>query len=220
MKLFQLKGGYNKSTMLRKMLLPIGLCCGLFHLNAQETYNVKLGIETGILPLSEDSENLGLFLNVEPKIKVAKNTFIGVRFGLVINSHAFENSNNFEYFIDERFDNAVLSFVPTVDYYLNENQYRPYLGVGLGIHLQANPIEISPLVATFSEPVLDGNVKKRIGFLVRGGFEFRKFRFGVEYNLVPKAAIEIFNGDLVGTVENSYVGLSIGFMIIGGKNSE
>ena len=99
MKLFQLKGGYNKSTMLRKRLLPMFLLCGLFHLNAQETYNVKLGIETGILPLSEDTENLGLFLNVEPKIKVAKNTFLGVRVGLVLNSHFFENSNSFQYFM-------------------------------------------------------------------------------------------------------------------------
>ncbi len=220
MKDFQFKGCYNKRAMLRKLLLPICLWCGLVQLNAQESVNLKLGIEAGILPLSEDTENLGLFLNVEPKINIFENTFLGVRFGLVINSHVFENSNSFEYLIEESFDNAIFSFVPTIDYYLNDNQYRPYIGGGVGLHLQANPIEVFPITSSFSEAVIDGKVKKRIGFLVRGGFETGKLRIGIEYNFVPKVDIEIPNGEIVGTVENHYVGLSIGVMFGGGKNFE
>ena len=124
------------------------------------------------------------------------------------------------YFIDERFDNGVLSFVPTVDYYWKENRFRPYVGIGLGYHIPANPIEVMPNGANFSETVIDGSVKKRIGFLVRGGVELGKLRISVEYNLVPKAAIEIPNDEIVGTVDNSYFGLSIGFMIRPGKSSK
>ena len=41
-----------------------------------------------------------------------------------------------------------------------------------------------------------------------------KIRFGLEYNLILKTDIEIPNGQIIGTVDNSYLGLSIGFTIV------
>lgn len=201
--------------MLKKIGLLIVLLCCLLHLNAQEQHNVKLGVEVGFLPLSEDSHNLGLFLKVEPKVKVLENTFIGLRFGLTLNSHSFENSNSFQFYIDESFDNAVLSFVPTIDYYFPINNFRPYIGAGVGYYLLPNPIEVYEVG---SSNILAGSVKERIGFLVRGGLELHKFRFGLEYTFIPKADIEIPDSKIIGTVGNSYLGLSFGFIFGVGKN--
>ena len=59
----------------------------------------------------------------------------------------------------------------------------------------------------------------QIGFLLRGGLEIGKIRCGLEYNLISKADIKMPNGQIIGTVNNSYLGLFIGFTIGGGKRS-
>ena len=200
---------------MKKIAVLLLLLCGLFHLNAQEEYNVKLGVEAGFLPLSEDSHNLGLFLKIEPKVKILENTFVGLRFGLTLNSHTFENINDFQFYIDERFDNAVLSFVPTVDYYFKKYNFRPFVGAGLGYYLLPSPIEVNKVGAS---NVLEGNVRERIGFLLRGGIELRKLRFGLEYSFTSKADIKIPNSEIIGTVGSSYFGVSFGFIFGIGKN--
>lgn len=209
--------------MPKKAILLTTLLFCLFNLNAQENSNVKLAVETGILPLSSGSENLAFFLNVEPKIKVSINTFIGLRFGITLNPQTFENYDLLQFNIDNKSDHALLSFVPTVDYYLNdfslnENPFRSYLGLGIGYHLLSD-IDISrTIIVNPSEDVFEASVKKRIGLLLRGGLESNKLRFGLEYSLIPKADIEIPNGQTIGTVKNSYLGLSIGFIIGGRRN--
>jgi hypothetical protein len=50
---------------------------------------IKLSIEPGIL-LFSDSDNLGLLLNVEPKLKVSEKVFLGLRVGMALNSQKFK----------------------------------------------------------------------------------------------------------------------------------
>jgi len=199
--------------MLKKMLLLLTLFFCLSNLNAQEKYNLKLGVDVGHLLLLDNIEHFEFFFNVEPQLKILENTFIGLRFGLTLNSHVFEN-NNFQFYIDDKLDHAILSFVPTIDYYFKVNNFRPYIGLGLGIHLLPGYIDVYQVAITNPfDPVLEGRVDKRLGFLVRGGVELRKFRFGLEYNFIPTADIKIPNGEIIGTVDNSYLGLSVGFII-------
>jgi len=160
-----------------------------------------------------ESENLGLLFNVEPNIEISVNSRIGLRFGLVLNSQKFENINSSRFFVDERNDNAVLSFVPTYDHYLSYHNFRPYVGIGLGYYVVSDIILANP-----SENVTDGSIKNQLGFLLRGGFEIGKTRLGVEHNFSPKADIEIPDGQIIGKVDNSYFGISIGFRIGGGKS--
>ncbi len=200
-----------KSTMLKKKLLslPLLLFC-LFNVDAQEQSNIKLRIEPGAL-LDSDSENLGLFLNMEPKIKISEHTVIGLRFGVVLNPQKFDDHNNSQFLVNEENDNAVISFIPTFDYYLNDKNTRPYLGFGIGYFIFS-----SVDIANPTENVSEGNVNNQIGLLLRGGIDLgNKLRFGLEYNFVPKADIEIPNDQIIGTVDNSYLGLSIGFTIGG-----
>ena len=69
------------------------------------------------------------------------------------------------------------------------------------------------------ETILDGSIKNQLGLLLRGGVELRNTRISLEYNLIPTADIQIDNGEVVGTVKNTYLGLSFGFTIIGRKSS-
>lgn len=196
--------------MLKTRLLSITLLLSIFSLHAQKENNISLRVAPGVLLLS-DSENLGLLLNLEPKIKISKNTAIGLRFGVALNSQKFENGNRSRFRIDENNDNAVISFMPTYDYYFTETKTRPFVGLGIGYYL------LSQIVV--SNPAEDGNVNNQLGVLLRGGFEWGKKRIGLEYNFIPKANIEISSGQAIGTVDNSYLGLSIGFTIGGGKSS-
>lgn len=199
-----------------KFLLQIVLLLYLFHLNAQEGTTIKLVIEGGILPLSE-TENLGLFLNAEPKLKISDNIFLGLRVGVILNAQSIENNDEFQYEIDERSDNGGISLVPTIDYYLNENYFRPYLGLGIGPYLLTKYIDVFDYS---SQSRFEVNVKNQAGFLVRGGLESDKIRFGLEYNYILKADVEVPNGQIIGTINNSYFGLAIGFIIGHKKKSE
>lgn len=218
MKVFQLKSFYNTSALLKKELFVIALLFCLLNLNAQVKNNIKLGIEPGVLLLS-DSENLGLFLNAELKLKSSKNTFIGLRIGFVLNSQAFENYDSLQFNIDDKSDNGGISLVPTIDYYFKksnfkERKFRPYIGAGVGYYLLANYIDVSRTVITNpSEDEFEVYVDNQVGFLLRTGLESGKLRIGLEYNFILKADIEIPNGPVIGTVDNSYLGLSIGFIL-------
>lgn len=225
---------YNKSVMLKKMLLLLILSCALFHLSAQVERNIKLKIETGILWTSKSANPgppwfNGFFLCVEPKVKTSKNTLIGLRVGVSINeknenydplqSYRYDNPNNgLIQFINP--DNGVLSIVPTFDYYFNENKFRPYLGGGVGYYFLTNYTKVLRTnIVNPSEDVLEVSVNNRVGFLLRGGLDLGKFILGLEYNFIPKTDIKTPNGPIIGTVNNSYIGGSIGFMIRGEKSS-
>jgi opacity protein-like surface antigen len=209
MRIFRLQFFDNKNRPWKKKLLILILFFGLFSLNAQ----VKLRIEPGFL-LKTESENLGLILNVEPNIRISENTVIGLRFGLALNPQKFETNNLAQFRFDDKNDNAVISFIPTFDYYLYLNNTRPYFGIGMGYYLFSSVVLANP-----SENVSEGSVNNQIGFLLRGGFQLGKTKLGLEYNFIPKADIKIPNGQTIGTVDNSYFGVSIGFTIGGGENA-
>lgn len=212
MKVFQFDFFFNKNTTLKKNFILITALFCLVNLNAQVTFR----IESGVL-LGTDSDNLGLLLNIEPKVKASENAITGLRFGIAINTQKIKIDNSSSFFIDELDDNGIISFVPTYDYYLNDKKHRPYIGLGLGYYL-FNDIDISDR-NNGSSDILEGSVKNQLGFLLRGGLEIGNTRYGLEYNFMPKADIKTPNDQTIGTIDNSYLGLSIGFTIGGGKNS-
>ncbi|MFK8104062.1 MAG: hypothetical protein AB8G15_16130 [Saprospiraceae bacterium] len=203
-----------------RICLLITLLLSLMQLNAQEKNNLKIAIEAGILPLAPNSEKLAFFLTLEPKLRVFENTFLGLRCGATLNSHTFDNKDNTQFNISDEGESAVVSFVPNFDYYFDGNSLGFYAGVGLGFYLMSD-IDVSrAIVINTSEDVFEIRVNKRIGLLLRGGVEFGKLRFGLEYNFIPKATIEIPNEQVIGTVTNRYLGLSVGLMIGVGKKSK
>ncbi|MEM7572421.1 MAG: hypothetical protein AAF433_05955 [Bacteroidota bacterium] len=204
--------------MLKKILLLLLLIGGPSLLMAQEDYRFHLALEAGIPPLGKDPENLGLLFNIEPKVKVSPNSFLGLRIGLALNTHVYENIDPFEYFINPSVENAVLSFVPNLEYYLNNGYNRPYLGFGIGVYVLPDYLEVFP--SPNGIPIgefLEGNVNLRPGLLLRGGVERGNLRIGLEYNLTPKADIKINEEEVIGQLKTSYFGLTLGLLIRAGK---
>lgn len=205
--------------MSKKVLLLAIATCFLFSSYAQLNDNFKLGVEMGILDLS-NSEKLGLFLNIEPKLKVSKNAFMGLRIAASINSDAIQNYDSLQYRIQAEGDNGILSLIPTYDYYWELNNYRPYVGAGIGFYLFGTNMEVFKFpTKNPSEDKQIISIDNKIGILLRAGIEFRKTRIGLEYNYMPKANIDINSGETIGTVDNRYLGISIGKVFGSGKRS-
>jgi hypothetical protein len=95
------------------------------------------------------------------------------------------------------------SYLATADYHFNTNDFRPFAGIGLGLFQTAT----ADLSTDMSEEdvVSTGN---KFGFAPRAGFEYKHFRFALEYNIAGKT----------GNVNNNYLGVKFGFFIGGGRN--
>lgn len=233
MKIFHLESFCNKSLLLKKILLLVISFLCLFKLSAQKENNLKLKIETGILWTSKSANPgfpwfNGFFLRVEPKLKTSKRTFIGLRIGVSENEkienyiplqfYSYNNPDNgLIQFTNP--DNGIISIVPTIDYYFIENKLHPYFGGGVGYYFLTNFTEVTQTgIANPSETALEVSVKNRIGILLRGGLNIGKFIVGLEFNYIPKTDLKIPDGQIIGRVANSYVGLSFGYSFGIGKS--
>lgn len=195
------------------MLFAIILIFSLSTLSAQINDHVKLTTEFGLL-VESASESAGFFINAEPKLKITENAFMGLRMAVVFNPHKINIHNPQEFFYNPRNDNGGVSLVPTFDYYMTVNNLRPFIGLGAGPYMISRFIDITPRAGDLFE----ATIKRQFGLLFRAGVESHNLRIGLEYNFISKADIKEPNGQAVGTVDNSYLGLTIGCLLVGRKS--
>lgn len=175
---------------------------------AQNEGSFRVGLDLGIVPSNGGG---GVLLSLEPKYNIKDNMNVGLRIGIaaivrdVNDSGATTNAKA----------SANGSYVATYDYYFNASgeSFVPFVGAGTGYYSIAN-VEFDDTNSA-NDVIVDASGK--VGALVRGGFEWGKFRMGVEYNLVPKSTLQDINGNNKGIVANSYVGIHLGFYVGGGK---
>ena len=180
---------------------------------------MNLGMEIGVLDLS-GSGNVGIFLNLEPRRKASENTIIGLRIAATINSLTYKNEDLSQFVIDEVSSNGVISIVPVIDYYWNDSELRPSLGIGIGSYLLVGFLDVfQPRASNPAERIVEVSVGHQLGLLLRGGFEWGKYRVGLEYNFTPIADVTLPNGQKAGTVDRRYLGFSLGFSLWGGRES-
>jgi outer membrane protein W len=93
----------------------------------------------------------------------------------------------------------------TGDYYLNNNNFRPFVGLGLGIMGSA----AMTVDTDENQNLTDVNIgaKNNFGALVRAGFDYKHFRTTLSYN---------YGGKVAGYTHH-FIGLSVGFYIGGGR---
>jgi hypothetical protein len=175
---------------------------------SQEEGKFRVGLDLGYAAPTNGGG--GIMFSIEPKYNIKDNMNVGLRIGGAgmareVESDGITISGNLS---------ANGSYVATYDYYFSREgkTFVPYLGAGAGYYELAN-LEFDN-VSSGSYQV-DGNGK--MGGLLRGGFEWSKFRMGLECNLVPKSTLKNTNGANVGSISNSYFGFHLGFYVGGGK---
>lgn len=112
------------------------------------------------------------------------------------------------------------STMVTFDYHFNKNEssFVPFIGGGIGYVSIANfgfgsDFNGNSSISNNEETNLDG----KFGGMIRGGFEWGKFRLGLDYNFIPKSDLVNINREIVGSSKNNYLGINIGFFVGGGK---
>lgn len=175
---------------------------------SQEKGKFRVGLDIGFVPTGGGG---GVLFSVEPKYNLTDNMNVGLRIGLAGIAKDIEENNQ----SSTAKVSASTSFVGTYDYYFHKqgSSFAPYIGAGIGYYSLAN-VELEDS-ATSDE--INPSVTDVFGGLVRAGFEWGKFRMGVEYNILPESDLENINGVKIGTASNKYVGIHLGFYLGGGK---
>lgn len=169
---------------------------------AQEQNKFRVGLDFGY---TMPSGGGGILLAIEPKYNIADNMNIGIRFE---SAAMAKNVGETEASLT-----ASGSYFGTFDHYFSSgsSSFAPFLGAGVGYSTLGN------IGLEFESEEIDGEVEVemdgKFGGLVRAGFEAGKFRLAASYNLIGKSDV----GEEGVEVKNSYLGISVGFYLGGGK---
>ncbi|MEL6833122.1 MAG: hypothetical protein AAFP77_09030 [Bacteroidota bacterium] len=196
------------------LLVVLNFCFSI--LCAQDQSNFRIAIETGFSLSESDSEGLSLLLGFEPKVRLAKRLYAGVRFGFVTNTSNYNIQDVTRYEFDTRQDNAVVFLTPNLSYYLDKLTYKGrdysfYVSSGLGYYLLSG-IE---LLDTNTGNTQEIDVENRLGLNLRAGFEVRRLKVGLEYNLIPNGELKNVSDTIqkIGELNSSYWAISVGYIL-------
>lgn len=169
---------------------------------AQEKNKFRVGLDAGY---TIPDGGGGVLIAIEPKYNIADNMSIGLRY----ESAAMAKNVTSDGFSIEGSLAASGTVSGTFDYYFNSgsSSFAPFMGAGVGYSSLAN-IGFDELGPDSEEFELDG----KFGGLIRAGFELGKLRLAASYNLIGKS--DLGEG---AEVKNSYLGISLGFYLGGGK---
>ncbi|MBP6182171.1 hypothetical protein [Flavobacterium sp.] len=194
---------------MKKVILAVFITLVFTNVYSQKQGGFRVGLDLGYTVPSNGGG--GLLLSIEPKYNIKENMNIGLRIGAAAMIRDIQDNGA----TTSAKVSANGSYVATYDYYFNKSgkSFVPYIGGGAGYYSIAN-VEFSDAVDS-DQMAIDAAGK--MGALLRGGFEWGKFRMGLEYNLVPESNLQDMNGNNLGTVSNTYLGIHLGFYVGGGK---
>jgi len=195
---------------MKKIILSIFIVVFALSLNAQQQGKIRVGLDGGI---GMPNAGLGFNGDLDIRYNIMDNLNLGVKFGLTALAKDIVGSGS-NYTATA---SAMTSSLITGDYYFNKpaSSFAPFLGGGLGSFSIGNMLITSEDQSTTVPAGL--LIEHKIGGLLRGGFESGHFRMALEYYLVPSSSVVDLNNVYVKTTGNSFLNLSIGFYMGGGK---
>jgi len=197
---------------MKKIYLILSLTVLYFSAFAQKDLKpFKVDLSLGYAIPGGTGSKGGILFATEPKYAVLSNLSVGLRIegAIVARFSCYDQEGN----AMSASVKASASYLATGDYYFtNTYSLRPFAGAGVGI------FSLAGVEANSSS----GNVSagSKFGGMIRAGVEISHFRFGIEYNIVPKTTFTGYDsqGNLTTglTSNNSYLGIKIGVCLGGG----
>lgn len=190
---------------MKKSVLVVVLILTSFISYSQREGGFRVGFDLGYVPASG---GVGISYSIEPKYNISDNMNVGFRFGGAAIARDVEDFGGLTFVTAT----GVASYMGTFDYYFyNGKSFVPFVGGGLGY--------AAALSVRASEDTDINGLSPNGGFggVVRGGFEWGKFRMGLEYNLAPKTKLYYENLESNEDISNSYFAVTIGFFVGGGR---
>ena len=102
---------------------------------------------------------------------------------------------------------ANVNYLATFTYFFNNGgRFAPFIGCGLGV--------FRIMGFGFGDESVYVAGGRKFGGLLTAGVEMGRFRLGVEYNLIPRSELR-YAGQTpaVTSIPNSYLGITVGFVI-------
>ena len=189
---------------MKKLFFAIALLLIGVSTNAQEFKPVKVGLGLGYAAPADGGGGIAVYL--EPGYRISDQILVGLRIESAVMAKAVGNQ--------EASAKAVGSYSLTGQYYFNNNDFRPFVGLGVGYFALA-AVEVTGSTGSATA----GN---KIGFFPRVGFDFGHFNFIFDYNIVGATKEVEVSGTTVDLgsdeIKNSYMSIKLGVSIGGGRN--
>lgn len=195
---------------MKKFFLTLFIAAASLGVKAQdgEFKPFRVGFDFGYAIPSGDGAKGGVIFALEPKYALSDKLALGLRMEGALTVRASVDS---EGFLDEAEAKLSSSYLLTSDYYFNTNSFRPFFGLGAGVHMLASASsngEEMTFNAETGEIENDGvTTDTKFGVTPRIGFDYGHFRMAVDYNYIPKTE----------EIKNSYIGIKLGFFLGGGR---
>jgi outer membrane protein W len=193
------------------------LFCFLIALSAsaQEFKPFKVNISLGYAAPVGTGASGGVLISLEPKYGLSDAIDLGLRLETAVVAQSVNVSGSGSNANGTAQVKAFGSYLLTGNYLFSTNNFRPYLGAGLGLYSVAGT-DVTIVNGTAGGQNVAVQASSIFGGMIRAGFKASHFNFGVEYNLVPNTK-SVFGTN--GTVEskNSYIGIKAGIDIGGGR---
>jgi hypothetical protein len=192
---------------MKKLTLLFALCVMLtIGANAQEFKPFRVGVGAGYAIPGGNGAKGGVLFYMEPSYRLQDQISLGLRLEWAAMARGYSESVE-----DAEFKVSTSgSYTVNGQYYFNNNSFRPFVGLGLGIYsIKAASIEFDGQTQDLG---LDDETK--FGFYPRVGFDAGHFTLSIDYNIVGATEIEGAEGKF----KNSYIGIRLGGFFGGGRN--
>jgi outer membrane protein W len=182
--------------------------------SAQEFKPFKFNISLGYAAPVGQGASGGVLFSVEPKYGINDNIDLGLRAEGAIVASAIDVSGTGNNANGTAKVSGLGSYLLTGTYLFTTNNFRPYLGAGLGVYSVAGSTVTISNGSTNDDISLESSTQ--FGGMIRAGFKASHFNLGVEYNLIPNSKGLALSGRTV-EGKNSYIGVKLGIDIGGGR---
>jgi outer membrane protein X len=173
---------------------------------------VRVGGNLGVVTLDR---GYGIGTNIDVRYNLLDNFNVGLTFG---NANMFKNEIMFSsvYGIKGQLIETK-TYLVSSDFYFNSgySNYITFLGFSAGL-FNVSKLYL-PNYTSLEELNAYDYSETKFGCVFRTGFEHKKFRFAIEYNLIPKTSFTDINERSFGLSNNNYFDVTLGFYVGGGK---
>lgn len=204
------------------LLMCFALACTLAA-PAQNFKKFRVGIGVGYAKPSGSGSQGGGLVYLEPSCRLSDAFSLGLRMEWAIVASGLSGSA-----IDmESFDlSTQASYTLNMQYYLGTNNFRPFLGVGLGLYnlsaMKTDVIVVDGIdltgqgqPQTHTETLSLSDAQSKFGFYPRLGFDLGHFTLSIDYNFIPNTRTTVSGSDA--SFRNSYLGVRLGANFGGGR---
>jgi len=172
---------------------------------AQEFKKFKVAVGGGYASPAGSGAKGGVLFYIEPAYRIQDNISVGLRWeqALVVRGFSEDVPSGVDLNIA-----GIGSYTLNGQYYFNNNNFRPFVGLGFGIYNLA-AVKYDAGGQTDQVAVASGS---KVGFYPRVGFDLNHFNVSIDYNVVGAT-----KADGGGEFKNSYLGVRIGGSFGGGR---